>query len=98
MKCRRSICGGLLLTRRVVTSEGAIEEVYCVACARISASRVLAPYPAYRVQFRAEVEAALDRAASRSSTHADRDSDDTMGIVWPRDVPDEPSVDRGWLD
>lgn len=94
MTCRRPNCGGLLLTRATVTPEGELTEVYCSACSRIQDSRVTAPYQPYRVRFRADVEAALDREVS-SSRPADRETDDTSGIGLPRETLDGLDVDRG---
>lgn len=58
--CPREFCGGLLLTRSVLTDEGRLEETYCAACSRLYAAHSTDPYRAHRIQFSPAVEAFLD--------------------------------------
>lgn len=89
MICPRPHCGGLLLLRLVVTVEGEVEEAVCHACGRRAGpARIRDPYGDYRVQFRTDVEAALE-AMARSDGPSHLEHNHTLDIGWPpwlRDV------------
>lgn len=58
-RCPRPQCGGQLFERDVVTTEGAVRELFCHLCSRTWFVKSLAPYRPVRVRFRPEVEASL---------------------------------------
>lgn len=107
--CPRVHCRGLLLTRKVRTDEGRLEEVYCPACSRIYAAQSEDGYRPYRVRFRPDVEAFLgqragffDRKAERErlffSNSAGQDNDDNGGNVPLRIAHALEDVDTTFLD
>ena len=83
MSCPRPNCGGLLLTREVVTTEGLVSQTVCHACGRSQgASPARDPYGPPRVRFTDEVEAEL-AATERSDGPACREYDHSEDILLP---------------
>ena len=64
MLCPRPRCGGFLLERDVVTSEGETRETYCPLCARVTIWVNLAPYAVCRPVLSPSEERALQAEAA----------------------------------
>lgn len=94
-RCPRPHCGGLIGLRAVVTLDGCCVEVYCLACSRSALRRVLEPYVPIPVSGDLVVEA---RMAPDSEAHAPRESDDSVGIAFPRSAHDDGALRRVLTD
>lgn len=111
--CPRPHCGGLLLTREVLTEEGRLQETYCAACSRLYEVIGVHPYDPYRVRFRDDVEAFLARPRRQRngegrtsesedpaspSSHALPDISHTGGIVPARIARELLDVESTWWE
>lgn len=99
--CPRPHCGGLLLHRDVISSEGRLQEVYCHLCGRTVAAQAEPVYRPCRVRFSPEVEGALGErfeVVSRSPNRVALDSDRSEDIGLPPGLLASLDDDTGPLD
>lgn len=98
-RCPRPHCGGLIVLRDVLTTEGGLKERYCTACSRAYGAEFDVVYDPPRLALTMAQEAALDAVcssvarsgSSRSSRGLPLDGD-TSDILFPRSILDP--VDR----